>query len=688
MTELRAEGLRSRTLIVAACLACAFVVLLGRLTYLQIWKHDEYARLAENQHAKTVPLRPKRGPILDRNGQALAVSSRADTLYVTPVKVEDAPRLAARLAPILGEPAREVARKLTVTKKFAPVRRRLTPDMARAVRELRDPSLTLVEDSLRLYPNRELAAQLVGFEGAEGKGLAGMEQAWDAHLAGAEGRAVVERDALGREVTGAPIVLKPSVAGQGIVLTIDATIQYLAEKEVDAAWRRTRAKSAMAVAMDPRTGEILAMAIRPTYNPNAFGTATDEDRRARAVTDPFEPGSTFKVIMAASALEEGVVRPTDRIYGENGAITVANATIHDWKKYGWLTFAEVLQNSSNVGSIKVGMMLGKERYYKYITGFGFGAPTNLGLPGESRGQLRPPAQWSGLSLATMSIGQEISVTAVQMVAAFAAVANGGRLMQPQIIRAVLDAQGREVRSFEPIAVRQVISPDTAHTLTDMMVNVVRNGTGHNAAIPGYDVAGKTGTAQKMDPATRRYSRSPGVLSFVGFVPADDPRLAMLVLLDEPKNEKWGSEAAAPIFSAIGREALRYLNVAPRDASPVPIVRGEMASAAPEKARGTEAPVPALDASAVPAGAPAGSDDAPPATVAAVMPRLAGLSLRQALEALAPHGVRLEISGRGVVTSQQPAPGAPLPAGTVCRLHLAPTTGRPTPAAVTAASYQP
>ncbi len=680
MTELRAEGLRSRTLIFAACLACAFVILLGRLTYLQILKHDEYARLAENQHAKTVPLRPKRGPILDRTGQALAVSSRADTLYVTPSKVEDAPRLAARLAVILGEPARDVARRLTVAKKFAPVRRRLTPDMARAVRDLKDPSLALVEDSLRLYPNRELAAQLIGFEGAEGKGLAGIEQTWDAHLAGVEGRAVVERDALGREVTGAPIVLKPSVAGQGIVLTIDATIQYLAEKEVDAAWRRTRAKSAMAVAMDPRTGEILAMAIRPTYNPNAFGAATDDDRRARAVTDPFEPGSTFKVIMAASALEEGVVHPTDRIYGENGAITVANATIHDWKKYGWLTFTEVLQNSSNVGSIKVGMMLGKERYYKYITGFGFGASTNLGLPGESCGQLRPPGQWSGLSLATMSIGQEISVTAVQMVAAFSAVANGGRLMQPQIIRAVLDAQGREVRSFEPTAVRQVISPETARTLTEMMVNVVRNGTGHNAAIPGYDVAGKTGTAQKMDPATRRYSRAPGVLSFVGFVPADDPRLAMIVLLDEPKNEKWGSEAAAPIFSAIGREVLRYLNVAPRDSSPVPIVRGEMASAAPSPTRtGTGAGGPsALDVAAVPAGV---AEAAPVPAPAAdpVMPRLAGLSLRQAMETLAPHGVRLEITGRGVVTSQLPLPGAPLPPGTVCRLQLAPAAGRPSAA---------
>ncbi|HEY7040732.1 MAG TPA: penicillin-binding transpeptidase domain-containing protein [Methylomirabilota bacterium] len=680
MTELRAEGLRSRALILAACLACAFLGLLARLGYLQVYKHEEYARLAENQHAKTVPLRAKRGPILDRNGQALAVSSRADTLYVTPGKVEDAPRLAARLSAILGEPARDLARRLTVSKKFAPVRRRLTPDMARAVRDLKDPSLTLVEDSMRLYPNRELASQLVGFEGADGKGLAGIEQAWDAHLAGGEGRAVVERDALGREVTGEPIVLKPAAPGQGVVLTIDATIQYLAEKEVDAAWRRTRAKSALAVAMDPRTGEILAMAIRPTYNPNAFGVSTDDDRRARAVTDPFEPGSTFKVIMAASALEEGIVRPTDRIYGENGAITVANATIHDWKKYGWLTFAEVLQNSSNVGSIKVGMQIGKERYYKYMTAFGFGSPTNLGLPGESRGQLRPPAQWSGLSLATMSIGQEISVTAVQMVAAFGAVANGGRLMQPQIIRATLDAQGRELRSFEPKAVRQVIRPETARTLTEMMVNVVANGTGHNAAIPGYDVAGKTGTAQKMDPATKRYSRAPGVLSFVGFAPADDPRLAMIVLLDEPKNEKWGSEAAAPIFSAIGREALRYLNVAPRDSSPVPIVRGEMAAVAPGRSR-PAAPAAALLGPPVTAAAAA-----EPAEGSTVMPRVAGLSLRQALEVLAPLGVTLEIAGRGVVTAQSPLPGAPVLAGTTCRLQLAPPVGR-TMSAVPASFHQ-
>jgi cell division protein FtsI (penicillin-binding protein 3) len=268
----------------------------------------------------------------------------------------------------------------------------------------------------------------------------------------------------------------------------------------------------------------------------------------------------------------------------------------------------------------------------------------------------------------MSIGQEISVTAVQMVAAFSAVANGGRLMQPQIIRATLDAQGREVRSFEPKAVRQVIRPETARTLTEMMVNVVANGTGHNAAIPGYDVAGKTGTAQKMDPATKRYSRAPGVLSFVGFAPAEDPRLAMIVLLDEPKNEKWGSEAAAPIFSAIGREALRYLNVAPRDSSPVPIVRGEMAAVAPARSRAGAPPAPVL-------GPPVTTAAAEPAEGAAVMPRVAGLSLRQAMEVLAPLGVTLEITGRGVVTAQSPLPGAPLPAGAACRLQLAPPVGR-------------
>jgi cell division protein FtsI (penicillin-binding protein 3) len=466
----------------------------------------------------------------------------------------------------------------------------------------------------------------------------------------------VERDALGREVTGAPTILKGSVPGQGVALTLDATLQYLAEKEVEAAWTRTRSKAAMAVMMDPRTGEILALAIRPTFNPNAYATATDEQRRNRAITDPFEPGSTFKVIMAAAALEEGVVRPTDRFYGENGKIKVATAVISDWKPFGWLTFSEVLQNSSNVGSIKAGMQLGKERYYRYITAFGFGQPVGLGLPGESRGQLRAPARWSALSLATMSIGQEISVTAVQILSAFAAIANGGRLMQPQIVRAVLDAQGREVSVFEPKPIRQVISPETARELTTIMTAVVREGTGHNAAIPGYEVAGKTGTAQKMDPTIHRYSHAPGVLSFVGFAPAEDPRIAMIVMLDEPKNEKWGSEAAAPIFSAIGREALRHLNVPPGGTSPVPLVRAE---AGPMEA----APTVRL----------ASFDEA---TAAGVMPSLQGRSLRRAMAALAPFDVTIDVRGHGVVVAQSPAPGTPMSAGMPCRLTLAGPADQP------------
>jgi cell division protein FtsI (penicillin-binding protein 3) len=660
MMEFRSTALRSRTLIFAAFVACAFLGILLQVGYLQILKHEEYSRLAEAQRAKTVPLRPKRGPILDRAGLVLAESAVAESLFGLPTRMSDSARVASELASILGEPASDIARRLDPDKRFVWVKRKLPPRVAQAVQDLHEPTLGFIQESLRLYPNRELAAHVVGFEGLDGKGLSGIEQAWDAHLAGAEGKALVERDALGRDVTGAPRVLKPSVPGQGVALTIDATLQYIAEKEVDAAWRRTRAKGAMAVMMDPRTGEILAMAIRPTFNPNAFGAATDEERRNRAITDPFEPGSTFKVIMAAGALEEGVVRPTDRFYGENGKIKIATAVIGDWKPFGWLTFSEVLQNSSNVGSIKAGLQLGKERYYKYITGFGFGQPVGLGLPGESRGQLRPPPQWSALSLATMSIGQEISVTAVQMVTAFGAIANGGRLMQPQIVRALLDANGREVRTFEPRAVRQVISPETARELTTILTAVVREGTGHNAAIPGYDVAGKTGTAQKMDPSTRRYSHAPGILSFVGFAPADDPRIAMIVLLDEPKNEKWGSEAAAPIFAAIGREALRHLNVPPRGTMPVHLLRVE-----------AESPAPAGVALSVRRVSLVADPDLP-----AAMPALEGRSLRQAMAALASFDVTLEVSGRGAVVTQWPAPGTPLAPGTVCRLVLAGLPERP------------
>ena len=644
------QGVRTRVLILAAVLAVSFGGLTGRLAWLQVVKRGELAQLAERQYSRTVVLQAQRGPIVDRQGAPLATSAATESLFVQPRSVGDPARVAARLAPLIGVPEPETRAALTSSRPFVWLRRKLPPAVAAEVRALREPGLGFLPEPLRLYPNRELAAHVLGFEGVDG-GLAGVERAFNAELAGTPGKAIVGRDALGREVAAQHMLRAPQ-PGHGVMLTIDRTIQYLAEREIDAAWRRTGARAAMAVVVEPRTGDILAIAIRPTFNPNTFFDVPSRDAwRNRAVTDPFEPGSTFKVIMAAAALEEGVVRPDDRINGEGGAITIAKTTIRDWKKYGWLTFSEVLQNSSNVGAIKVGLALGRDRYHRYMSAFGFGALTGVGLPGESRGLLREPGRWSALSLPTMSIGQEVSVTALQMVAAFGAVANGGTLMQPRLVRATFDAEGRELRRFEPRAVRQVIAPETARTLTRLLVRVVDAGTGHNAAIPGYEVAGKTGTAQKLDPATRRYSHAPGVLSFVGWAPADEPRVAMLVMLDEPKNEKWGSEAAAPIFAAIGREVLRYLEVPPSDAEPVQIVAAAEPKAAP--------PVRLVSVAAA----------APDAEGGRVMPDLAGTTLRQALTALAPLRPAVELAGQGRVVAQTPAAGAPLEPGAPVRLTL-------------------
>jgi cell division protein FtsI (penicillin-binding protein 3) len=647
---LRLPGLRARVLVLAAVLAAAFVGLTGRLAHLQIYRHAELAQMAERQYLRTVVLPARRGPIVDRHGAALATSTPAESLFAQPRFAGDPVRAAERLAPLLGVAARELHATLTGTRSFVWLRRKLPPAQVAEVLALREPGFGFIPEPMRLYPNRELAAHVIGFEGADG-GLEGVERTFNAELAGADGKAVVGRDALGRDTVVQRVVQAP-VAGSGVKLTLDKTIQYIAEREIEAVYWRTRSKVAMAVVMDPRTGDVLAIAIRPTFNPNTFAElASREVVRNRAITDPFEPGSTFKAIMAAAALEEGVVRPADRIYAENGAITIARATIHDWKRYGWLSFSEVLQNSSNVGSIKVGLSLGSERYHRYMTAFGFGALTGVGLSGESRGQLRDPRRWSALSLPTMSIGQEVSVTALQLVAAFGAIANGGTLMQPRVVKAFLDENGGETRRVEPRAVRQIISKETARTLTEILTRVVDGGTGRHAAIPGYPVAGKTGTAQKLDPATRRYSRAPGVLSFVGFAPADAPRFAMLVMLDEPKNEKWGSEAAAPVFAAIGREILRYLEVLPRGTQPVQIVTASAAESTASRMRMPETPpVVTLDAEAT-------------------MPDLRGRSLRHALAMLAPLRLEVEVNGHGLVARQDPEPGAAVEPGTPAILSL-------------------
>jgi cell division protein FtsI (penicillin-binding protein 3) len=641
---------RTRALLLAGVLFAIHLGVVGRLAYLQLVRSDELARVAERQYSKTIPLKPKRGPIFDRQGQVLAVSTAVESVFADPRRVGDRREVAARLAPLLGEEPRELAERLASDRPFVWLRRKLPPPAAQAVRALGLPGIGTLPESLRVYPNRELAGHVLGFEGVDDHGLEGVELAHDRLLAGDAGLALVERDALGREVTAEPRILKAPTPGQGLVLTLDAAIQYIAERELDAAWRRTGAKAGMILAMDPRTGELLAVAIRPSFNPNAYQSATSSEWRNRAITDPFEPGSTFKAILAAAALEEGVVRPDDRFYGEQGVITIANRSIHDWKRYGWLSFREVLQYSSNVGAIKVGLAVGRERYYRYVSAFGFGQPTAVGLPGESRGQLRPPERWSGLSLASLSIGQELSVTALQMLAAVAAIANDGRLMQPRIVRAVVDQDGRELRRFPPEAVRQVVSPETAATLRQILAAVVAQGTGAKAAVEGYAVAGKTGTAQKLDPVARVYSRKPGVLSFVGFVPADAPRLAMFVMLDEPKTVAWGSEAAAPLFALVAAQVLRHLGIPPAGTPSLQLVR-----TGPEP--------PAAPGAGAPLAAPDGGEP--------LMPDLTGRSLRQALGLLAGYDVEVAVSGRGLVIRQTPPPGTILVPGAACRLELVP-----------------
>jgi cell division protein FtsI (penicillin-binding protein 3) len=653
MTESRSRSpYRSRALVLTTVLVLLLGAIVARLGYLQLISHEELSRLAERQYSKTIPLRPERGPILDRHGYALAVSAAVESIYALPGRIADTAAVASALAPHLGERPQDIEQRLAADRPFVWVKPKIPPPTAEAIRALRLPGIGTVPESLRFYPSRELAAHVLGFVGRDDHGLEGIELAHDKTLAGEPGVALVERDALGREVTGQPTILKAPTPGTGVVVTLDATIQYLAERELEAAWRSTGAKAGMVLVMDPRTGEILAMALRPTFNPNAYQLATPEQWRNRAITDPFEPGSTFKAVLAAAALDEGVVRPEDRFYGEQGVITIASRTIRDWKKYGWLTFREVLQFSSNVGAIKVGLQVGRERYYRHITAFGFGSLTGIGLPGESRGQLRPPARWSGLSLASMSIGQEISVTGVQLLAAFGAIANGGRLMRPHVVRGYLDVHGREVRHVEPEAVRQVISPETAQTLTELLTAVVAEGTGRKAVVEGYPVAGKTGTAQKPDPVTHVYSRKPGVLSFIGFVPANAPRLVILALLDEPKTVVWGSEAAAPIFAAVAAPILRHLDIAPSaPVLPVQLVRSPAVEAPPAVRAGGGVDV-------ATAGEP-------------VMPDLAGKSLRQALAILGNLDVDVAVSGRGLVVRQAPAPGTSLAAGALCRLELAP-----------------
>jgi cell division protein FtsI (penicillin-binding protein 3) len=647
---------RLRLMLLALSVCLWGVVVFIRLVQLQVLEQGSYARQAARQSERTINLDSRRGAIVDRNGRDLALSVDAESIYAVPQEIEDPPRAAALLARALGldtAARKDLQVQLTKNRAFVWVKRKADPRHARAVRDLQMPGIGFLTENRRYYPKRELASQVLGYVGLDNTGMSGIEYEFEDQIRGKAAKVTVHIDARRRPVGHTE---KPSTDGHTIVLTLDETIQHAAEKELDRSMQETSSLAGVAVVMDPRTGEVLAMANRPTFNPNRFAAYGSARWRNRAVADAYEPGSIFKIFTAAAGLQEKVVSPDEVIDCGNGSIEVAGTVINDHHVFDHLSFRDVMAKSSDVGVIRVAQRLGRENFNRYLTEFGFGAATGVELPGESAGLLRPPPRWSALSLPSLSFGQEIGVTALQMASAVSAVANGGYLMKPQIVKRIETGSGALVKETRPVAVRRVLEAETIDTLTEILKGVVKDGTGKKAAIPGYVVAGKTGTAQKVD-ASGRYSMIDHVSSFVGYVPASRPALVVLVSLDTPRGAaNQGGDVAAPLFQRITEQALRHLAVPPDD----PDRSLRMVEYRPV------AIVPAsFDPHAASAEPPPAADVGEPG----LMPDLRGRSAREAALIAARRGLIVELKGSGQVVDQSPGPGTEIEAGATCVLTL-------------------
>ena len=562
--------LRRRVIVLFCSLVAALTVVSGQLFSLQIYQYPELIEAADRQSSRRVPSVSRRGTIYDRNGRELAISLATSSIFARPTQIEDPEGASAALSAALNLPAEKIREQLHSEKSFLWIKRSASLEEAEAVARLALKGIGSDTQSRRFYPKAQQASHLLGFVGTDDRGLEGLELQYDVYLAGKRKWIVRQQDAKRR-----PIFREDAGEAQGadLHLTIDEVIQYITERELEAAVTQSGALSGTAIVMDPFSGEILALANYPTFDPNAYAEASAFARRNRAVADYYEPGSAFKAIVGAGALEEKLVRPEDRFSGEGGAIEVGGVTIKDHERFGTITFAEVLAHSSNVGAIKVGQRLGKSHYYDYISGFGFGNLTKVDLPGETPGLIRRPKEWSALSLASLSIGQEISVSSLQMLTAMSAIANGGILVRPYVAKSIVAADGKVIRENMPMQVRRVISASTAKTLAALLKGVVTEGTGKAAAVEGFEVAGKTGTSQKLDRTTGRYSRHKVVASFVGFVPVEHPQLAIIVVIDEPSILRWGGSIAAPTFREIARESLKHLRTTPVGREPFRLAEG-------------------------------------------------------------------------------------------------------------------
>lgn len=553
--------------------ATLLFLLIGRLGWIQFVRGSELQRMGEESRLKDITVQAKRGTIYDRNGVELAKSISADSIYVVPAEIKDPKKVAEVLAEVLEMDYQKTYKLITKKTSWIYLKRKVTPEQAAQIKQLDFPGIGLTIETRRSYPFDNLASHILGFIGIDNDAKtagSGIEVSFDQELRGFPGRIAIEYDATGREIPQAMHQYTAPVDGQDLVLSIDQVIQHFVERELDILMQKYQPLGASIVVMDPKTGQVLALANRPDYNPNLYSEFDPKTWRNRAISDSYEPGSTFKIITAASALEEGAVRPEDRFY-DPGYIVVADRRIKCWdtKGHGSQSFIEVAENSCNPGFIAVGLKLGSEKFYDYIRAFGFGQETKIDLPGEASGILIPEKAIKQINIATMSMGQSIAVTPMQLVTAVSAVANDGVLMKPQLVKEIRDPLSNSKREIKPLEVGRIISKETAQELRGILESVVANGSGKNAFVPGYRVAGKTGTAQKVGPGGG-YVSGKYIASFIGFAPADDPQLVCLVVLDEPQGYPYyGSQTAAPAFQKIIEDSLRYMGIPPQNDAKMP-----------------------------------------------------------------------------------------------------------------------
>ncbi|MCH7517818.1 MAG: PASTA domain-containing protein [Candidatus Dadabacteria bacterium] len=618
---------RWRVFIVATLLIALFIMVSVKALELQILDRERAFKIARKQHHGTSTLLPRRGKIFDRNGKELAVNIDVKSVYANPKKVTNPSETAKILSEKLNLSQKKILDRVSSDKSFVWIKRLADSESVEELQNLDITGLGYIPEPKRIYPNGHLMGQVIGITDIDSIGIEGIEYRYDRLLTGKTRKITLKRDARGHKILNDPSEIQEidqyKTSGHDIVLTIDSQIQYIVERQLKEGIEEVGGEKGIAIIMNPETGEVLAMASYPFLDPNNFSKFPEVNRRNLPIWYAHEPGSTMKVFLASSALDDKKVNPNSKFNCENGRRRIGSAVIRDIKPRGTLTVAEIVKYSSNIGASKIGELLGRDKYYKYLNKFGFGKTTGIGLPGESSGILAAPRKWGPIELATISFGQGISVTSLQLVTALSAIANGGYLMKPYVIEKIVGPDGNVIEQNSPEVVTRVISYDTSYQMKQIMQGVVENGTGKKAQIPGFSVAGKTGTAQIPNPKSGGYYSDRYIASFIGFAPVEDPEIVMVVVVEAPRKKTHGGSVAAPIFKQIAEKVLFHMGLSPKK-----VLVGMT-----------------------------------------VMPDLSGMSVRDILKWSEEQGVKVKVKGSGFVANQKPLPGDLIKEGMVCSIEL-------------------